>query len=179
MRKSSPAEAREPNPPCPPFTNNGGIRVRINLAALSLFFVYSSCSSWYAFLSGFASRENIKLSYAAGASIFLAKPIDPDRLIKNIDLTFSHEHPEITPKRYSLGELKRRTEHPGPGSGKEPPRPKSAESYTGPPAPPEAAPAPVNPNPAVPRISHPPPHSAPHPALRLPHTRQPFKKRRR
>lgn len=46
-------------------------------------------------------------AYASGANLFLAKPIDPDRLIKNIVLTIEHEEIEPAPKKYGAEELKR------------------------------------------------------------------------
>lgn len=57
------------------------------------------------FLSAYGSRENIKKGYAVGANLFLTKPVEPERIVKNIDFTVAHEAPPLRPKRYSLLQL--------------------------------------------------------------------------
>jgi twitching motility two-component system response regulator PilH len=59
------------------------------------------------FLSAFGTNENVKKSYAVGANLFMTKPVDPDRVLKNIDFTIEHEPPPMRNKRYSLHELER------------------------------------------------------------------------
>jgi CheY-like chemotaxis protein len=57
------------------------------------------------FLSAYAGTDNIKKSYAVGANLFLTKPADPERILKNIDFTIAHEPPPLLPKRYSIEQL--------------------------------------------------------------------------
>ena len=59
------------------------------------------------FLSAFSSKENIKKGYAAGANLFLTKPVDPDRVIKNIEFTIQHEPPLPYTKRYPIEQLEK------------------------------------------------------------------------
>jgi DNA-binding response OmpR family regulator len=57
------------------------------------------------FLSAHGSRDNIKKGYSVGANLFMTKPIDPERIIKNIDFTIEHEPPVKAPKRYSIEQI--------------------------------------------------------------------------
>lgn len=57
------------------------------------------------FLSAFGGTENIKKSYAVGANLFMTKPIDPERIVKNIDFTIEHEPPQRQPKRYTIEQI--------------------------------------------------------------------------
>ena len=57
------------------------------------------------FLSAHGSRDNIKKSYAVGANLFMTKPIDPERIVKNIDFTIEHEPPVKAPKRYTIEQI--------------------------------------------------------------------------
>jgi two-component system alkaline phosphatase synthesis response regulator PhoP len=57
------------------------------------------------FLSAHNTQTEIKRGYASGANLYLAKPIDPKRIIKNIEFTITHEKVEARPKRYSLNQL--------------------------------------------------------------------------
>lgn len=57
------------------------------------------------FLSAYGSKENIKRGYAVGANLFMTKPVDPTRVLKNIDFTIEHEPPVLRKKQYTLEEL--------------------------------------------------------------------------
>ncbi|MCL5270561.1 MAG: response regulator, partial [bacterium] len=57
------------------------------------------------FLSAYGSKENVQRSYAAGANLFMTKPVNPSRILKNIDFTIEHEPPPLRRKRYTLKEL--------------------------------------------------------------------------
>ena len=105
------------------------------------------------FLSAFGSKENIKKSYAAGANLFLTKPVDPTRVLRNIEFTVQHEPPPLRNKRYTLEQLKaieeeetrkraRATEHPQP-SEPTPPPPKEKIEEEAPEKVPEAIPDPA------------------------------------
>ena len=48
------------------------------------------------FLSAYGSRENIAKSYQSGANLFLNKPVEPERLLRNVDLFFE-KSPEPAP----------------------------------------------------------------------------------
>jgi DNA-binding response OmpR family regulator len=56
-------------------------------------------------LSGYNSRENITRSYEAGVSMFLPKPIDPERLAKNVDLFFERTPPVWRQKQFPIEQL--------------------------------------------------------------------------
>lgn len=58
------------------------------------------------FLSALNSKEDMKKGYGAGANLYLTKPFDPSRLLRNVDLFFETNPPPVTRKRYSLEELK-------------------------------------------------------------------------
>ncbi len=62
------------------------------------------------FLSAFATRENIREGYAVGANLFMSKPIDPLRVLKNVEFTITHERPALRRKRYTIEALERRDE---------------------------------------------------------------------
>ncbi len=51
------------------------------------------------FLSGMDDKRHIKKGYEAGGSLYLTKPIDPMRLLKNIDLYFEETPPPRKDKR--------------------------------------------------------------------------------
>ena len=90
------------------------------------------------FLSAHGDKENIKKSYAAGANLFLTKPVDPARILKNIECTVAHEPPPLRAKRYSIEQLAKMT----PGETPEPEaRDESAESLRPAPAAPGDTPA--------------------------------------
>lgn len=58
------------------------------------------------FLSASSSQESIRKGYASGANLYLTKPVDPMRVLKNIEFTIEHDKPEVRKKRFTLEELK-------------------------------------------------------------------------
>lgn len=62
------------------------------------------------FLSGVDSRDQIRKGYDAGANLYLTKPIEPARILKNVEFTFESQKVELRPKRYSLSQLREMTE---------------------------------------------------------------------
>ncbi len=73
------------------------------------------------FLSALGSKEDMKKGYSAGANLYLTKPFDPPRLLKNIDIFFERTPPEPRRKRYTLEQIreaeKGEAEPLSPGSG--------------------------------------------------------------
>ena len=59
------------------------------------------------FLSALNSKEDMKKGYGAGANLFLTKPFDPSRLLRNVDLFFETNPPQPHAKRHTLEDLKR------------------------------------------------------------------------
>lgn len=59
------------------------------------------------FLSAYDSREDIQKGYASGGNLYLTKPIDPLRILKNVDFTIEHEQLPKRKKRYTLRELEK------------------------------------------------------------------------
>jgi DNA-binding response OmpR family regulator len=57
------------------------------------------------FLSALDTREDIMKAYGAGANLYLTKPIDPERLHKNVDLFFKMNRPSLRPKQLSMKEI--------------------------------------------------------------------------
>lgn len=110
------------------------------------------------FLSAYGSKENIRKGYAAGANLFMTKPIDPLRVLKNVEFTINHDKPGIRKKRFTLDELKAKGDAPpkqeapkqAASHGQEQPRPAASTSRPSRPAPPRPAPPP-------PRQAPPPP----------------------
>lgn len=58
------------------------------------------------FLSALGSKEDMKKGYSAGANLYLTKPFDPPRLLKNIDIFFERTPPEQRRKRYTIDEIR-------------------------------------------------------------------------
>jgi two-component system, cell cycle response regulator len=58
------------------------------------------------FLSALGSKEDMKKGYSAGANLYLTKPFEPPRLMRNIDLFFERTPPSEKSKRYSLAQIK-------------------------------------------------------------------------
>ena len=57
------------------------------------------------FLSALGSREDIKKGYSSGANLYLTKPFDTKRLIKNIDVFFEQTPPPMRKKYLSIEQL--------------------------------------------------------------------------
>ncbi|MEN6626266.1 MAG: response regulator [Candidatus Sumerlaeia bacterium] len=58
------------------------------------------------FLSAHGSKDNIKKSYASGANLFMQKPVEPERLLRNVDFTIQHELPPLRNKKYSIEQIR-------------------------------------------------------------------------
>ena len=58
------------------------------------------------FLSAHDSREEIAKTYESGGNLFLSKPIDPNRLMRNIDIFFEKNPPPVRGKKMSLLQIK-------------------------------------------------------------------------
>ncbi|MBI3736079.1 response regulator [Candidatus Sumerlaeota bacterium] len=58
------------------------------------------------FLSAHGSKENMKKGYDAGADLFMTKPIEPSRMIKNIEFTIEHDKPPLRRKKYTIEVLR-------------------------------------------------------------------------
>jgi len=58
------------------------------------------------FLTAYASTENIKQGYAAGATRFMVKPIEPEKILRNVELTIEEKRPRIRPKTYTIDQLR-------------------------------------------------------------------------
>jgi DNA-binding response OmpR family regulator len=58
------------------------------------------------FLSAHTTREDIAKSYASGGNLFLAKPIDPERLVRNVDVFFEKYRTPPQPKRMTILQIK-------------------------------------------------------------------------
>jgi DNA-binding response OmpR family regulator len=103
------------------------------------------------FLSAYGSKEHIKKSYAVGGNLFMTKPVDPERVLKNLDFTVKHEPPPLRPKTYTIEQLMAMDSAPK-HSAPLPAAPLSAAPHpAAPPSPPPAAPeaqAAVHPPPA-------------------------------
>ncbi|MCC6547561.1 response regulator [Candidatus Sumerlaeota bacterium] len=74
------------------------------------------------FLSALGSREDIKKGYATGANLYLTKPFDTKRLVKNIDVFFEQTPPPARKKYLSIEQL-----HDAEKSGAHPVAPGSHE----------------------------------------------------
>jgi CheY-like chemotaxis protein len=57
------------------------------------------------FLSALNSKEDIKKGYGVGANLYLTKPFDPPRLLKNVDFYFSETPQPKRRKRFTIEEV--------------------------------------------------------------------------
>ena len=57
------------------------------------------------FLSAHNSREDVKKAYDSGGNLFLPKPIEPSRLMRNVDMYFEQTPPTYHPKRMSIRQI--------------------------------------------------------------------------
>jgi DNA-binding response OmpR family regulator len=57
------------------------------------------------FLTALTSKDDIKKGYGAGANLYLTKPFEPSRLLKNIEVFFRTNNPARTSKRYTIEQL--------------------------------------------------------------------------
>lgn len=92
------------------------------------------------FLSAFGSKENIKKGYAVGTNLFMTKPVDPERVLKNIDFTIQHEPPPMRVKKYTIEQLQKldseqqaQRKHQAPAAAEPTPPPPAAAPAAAPP----------------------------------------------
>ena len=82
------------------------------------------------FLSAYGSRETVKRSYAKGANLFMTKPVDPMRVLRNVDFTVSHDRPPLRRKTCTVEQIEqkraqqRKKQQPAPE-----PRPEAAPPH--------------------------------------------------
>ena len=98
------------------------------------------------FLSAYGSKENVIRSYDVGANLFLAKPIDPDRVLKNIEFSVQHEPPPLRTKKYTPEQLVKLEEEQileARRKAQEPPAPDALRGPESPEPPPTAVPEPA------------------------------------
>ncbi len=60
------------------------------------------------FLSGMDDKEHIKKGYEAGADLYLKKPIDSERLVKNVELHFASSPPPRQKKKLTIEQIRRK-----------------------------------------------------------------------
>ncbi len=58
------------------------------------------------FLTALTGKENIKKGYESGADLYLTKPFEPSRLLRNVDLFFEGNEVPEKPRRYSIEQIK-------------------------------------------------------------------------
>lgn len=64
------------------------------------------------FLTAKADKEGIKKGYAMGANLYLQKPFDPFRLLKNIETYFEENNIQTSNKKYNLEQIEAMENHP-------------------------------------------------------------------
>ncbi len=91
------------------------------------------------FLSALSSKDDMMKGYDSGADLYLTKPFEPARLLKNIDVFFERTPPPKKQNRKSIDEIKKAEKE-----GKVPAAPGASSWETDTPStpPPRAAPAP-------------------------------------
>jgi DNA-binding response OmpR family regulator len=57
------------------------------------------------FLSALGTKDDIRKGYSVGANLYLTKPFEPARLLRNIQLFFETNPPRTAPKTYTLAQL--------------------------------------------------------------------------
>lgn len=62
------------------------------------------------FLSGMDDKDHIKKGYESGGYLYLTKPIEPMRLLKNVDLYFEENPPPHQKKLFTIEELRQKLE---------------------------------------------------------------------
>lgn len=58
------------------------------------------------FLSAYGTRQSIAKSYESGGNLFMPKPVEPSRLLKNVEMFFEKTPPPRRPKKRSLQQLR-------------------------------------------------------------------------
>ncbi len=77
------------------------------------------------FLSALGSKEDMKKGYASGANMYLTKPFDPPRLLKNVDVFFERTPPAQRSRRHTIEQIREAEK-----GGKVPVSPGSADWQT-------------------------------------------------
>lgn len=67
------------------------------------------------FLSAKASARDLKHGYSLGAALYLTKPFQPERLVKNVKLFFERTPPPRRQRRFTAGEINERLQVSGSG----------------------------------------------------------------
>jgi len=57
------------------------------------------------FLTSMSSRDNVMKGYELGANVYLTKPVNQARLLKNLQVHLESTPPQPKPKRYSIEEI--------------------------------------------------------------------------
>ncbi len=57
------------------------------------------------FLSAYGSRDKITKAYEVGGNLFVPKPIQPERVLKNVDVFFEKTKQPIRPKKYTIAHI--------------------------------------------------------------------------
>jgi DNA-binding response OmpR family regulator len=60
------------------------------------------------FLSAKSSARDLKYGYSLGASLYLTKPFQPERLIRNVKLQFERMPPPLHRKRHTIEEINKK-----------------------------------------------------------------------
>lgn len=74
------------------------------------------------FLSALGTKDDMMKGYSSGANLYLTKPFEPSRLLKNIDVFFERTPPPIKKRRLTIEQIREAEK-----SGKEPASPGSDE----------------------------------------------------
>jgi DNA-binding response OmpR family regulator len=56
-------------------------------------------------LSAKNTTREIKYGYKLGARLYLTKPFDPERLLKNVDFLFQNTPPPVRPKQFTIKQV--------------------------------------------------------------------------
>jgi CheY-like chemotaxis protein len=106
------------------------------------------------FLSARRSTQAIKEGYGAGANLYLTKPFEPDRLVRNVEQFLREYGAKPRPKRYSIEALEAPGAKPTPDRVAPVEPPKLAPPKVQAPTPPVAAPAEAPAKPPAPPRRH-------------------------
>ena len=63
------------------------------------------------FLTAKDSQSDMRVGYTKGASLYLTKPFQPERLQKNINLMFERTPPRHYKRRFTISEIKMRVQY--------------------------------------------------------------------
>jgi CheY-like chemotaxis protein len=85
------------------------------------------------FLTALSGKEDMKKGYGAGANLYLTKPFEPERLLKNLDVFFKTTPPQRSAKRFTITDLRSREgqEPVAPGAMEFAPSQRDSDSQAG------------------------------------------------